>query len=99
MRRSLQSMVVVVAFTALLGCGTTPVAPTQASSEEFDPTALFARLAGCGPQKLPQGSKFRSRGHRLKTILVVQAAEDRGGDDTVEGEDPTAAGRSCETIV
>ena len=46
MRRSLQSMVVVVAFTALLGCGTTPVAPAQASSEEFDPTALFARLAG-----------------------------------------------------
>jgi hypothetical protein len=53
----------------------------------------------CGPQKLPQGAKFRSRGRRLKTILVVQAAEDRLGDDTVEGEDPIAAGRSCETIV
>ena len=37
MRHSLQSMVVVVAFMALLGCGTTPVAPTQASSREFDP--------------------------------------------------------------
>jgi hypothetical protein len=57
------------------------------------------RPDGCGPQKLPQGSKFRSRGRRLKTILVVQGAEDRFGDDTVEGEDPMAAGRSCETIV
>jgi hypothetical protein len=45
-RRSLQSVVLVVAFTALPGCGTTPVAPTPASSAEFDPTALFARLAG-----------------------------------------------------
>jgi hypothetical protein len=31
---------------ALTGCGTTPVAPTQGSSAEFNPTALFARLAG-----------------------------------------------------
>ena len=46
MRRSLQSVVLVVAFTALPGCGTTPAAPTPASSEEFDPTALFTRLAG-----------------------------------------------------
>jgi hypothetical protein len=41
-------------------------------------------------RRVPQ---FRSRGHRLKTILVVQAAEDRFGDDTVDGEDPMAAGR------
>ena len=46
MGRSLQSVVLVVASTALLGCGTTPAAPTPASPEQFDPTALFARLAG-----------------------------------------------------
>ena len=56
------------------------------------------QVASCGPQKLPEGPQFRSRGHRLKTILVVQAADDRLGDDTVDGEDPMAAGRSCETI-
>jgi hypothetical protein len=40
-----------------------------------------------------------SCGHRLKTIFVVQAAEQRFSDDTEAGTDPMAAGRWREPIV
>ena len=46
MRRCLESIVVVVMLTALHGCGTSPTAPRQTGPAEFDPTALFTRLAG-----------------------------------------------------
>jgi hypothetical protein len=48
MRRCLESIVLVVTFIALLGCGTSPspTTPRQTSPAAFDPTALFARLAG-----------------------------------------------------
>jgi hypothetical protein len=46
MRRCLEFIVVVVTCIALPACGASPTAPGQASPPEFDPTALFARLAG-----------------------------------------------------
>lgn len=46
MRRCLGSIVLVVTLIALLGCGTSPTAPRQTGPPEFDPAALFARLAG-----------------------------------------------------
>jgi hypothetical protein len=46
MRRCLESTGLVVTFIALLGCGTSPTAPGQTGPREFDPAALFAKLAG-----------------------------------------------------
>jgi hypothetical protein len=46
MRRCLQSIVLVVTFIALLGCGTSPTAPGQTDPAEFNPAALFAKTAG-----------------------------------------------------
>ena len=46
MRRCLESISLAVTLIALLGCGTSPTAPGQTGSAEFDPAALFARLAG-----------------------------------------------------
>ena len=51
-RRCLESVALLVALIALLGCGTSPTAPGpatapgQTSPPEFDPTALFAKLSG-----------------------------------------------------
>jgi len=45
-RRWLESIVLAVTSIALLGCGTSPTAPEQTGPAEFDPAALFARLAG-----------------------------------------------------
>lgn len=42
----LESIVLGVASIVLLGCGTSPTAPGQPDPAEFDPTALFATLAG-----------------------------------------------------
>jgi hypothetical protein len=46
MRRCLESIILVVTFIALPGCGTSPTAPRQTRPPEFDPAALFAKLAG-----------------------------------------------------
>jgi hypothetical protein len=46
MRRSLESIALLVTFIALLGCGTSPTAPGQTGPPEFDPAALLAKLAG-----------------------------------------------------
>ena len=46
MKRCLESIVLVVTFIALLGCGTSPTAPRKTGPAEFDPAALFAKLAG-----------------------------------------------------
>ena len=47
MTRCLESIVLVVTFIALLGCGSTsPIAPGPTRPPEFDPAALFAKLAG-----------------------------------------------------
>jgi hypothetical protein len=46
LRDMMKSIVVVVTFISLLGCGTSPTAPGQTRPPDFDPAALFARLAG-----------------------------------------------------
>jgi hypothetical protein len=46
MRRCLESVVLVVTFIALFGCGTSPIAPGPTRPPEFDPAAVFAKLAG-----------------------------------------------------
>lgn len=51
MRRCLESIVLVVTLTAVLGCGTSPTAPgptlrPQPGPPAFDPTALLAGLSG-----------------------------------------------------
>ena len=53
MKRCLESIVLIVTLIAPLGCGPSPAAPGASSAAaartapaEFDPTALFARLAG-----------------------------------------------------
>ena len=46
MRRCLESIVLIVTFIALLGCGTSPTAPGHTRPAEFNPNALFAKLAG-----------------------------------------------------
>jgi hypothetical protein len=46
MRRGLESIVLVVMLLSLPGCGTSPTAPQRLNPSEFDPTALFAKLAG-----------------------------------------------------
>jgi hypothetical protein len=52
MRRCPEAVVLLVAVIALVGCGTSPTAPGQptapgpTSPPQFDPTALFARVAG-----------------------------------------------------
>ena len=48
MRRCLKSLVFIVTFMTLAGCGASPTAPAPVRTrvEEFDPSALFARLAG-----------------------------------------------------
>jgi hypothetical protein len=48
MRRCLESLVLAVTLLTLAGCGASPTAPApvRARVGEFDPTALFARLAG-----------------------------------------------------
>jgi hypothetical protein len=45
MRLCMRLRVLVVALAGLLGCGKSPTAPAPASTE-FDPTAVFSRLAG-----------------------------------------------------
>ena len=39
-------IVLIVTCIGALACGTSPTAPRQTGSPEFDPTVLFARLAG-----------------------------------------------------
>lgn len=51
MRRCLESIVLVVTFIAVPGCGRSPTAPgqtgpPQTGPPEFDPAAVFAKLAG-----------------------------------------------------
>ena len=46
MRRCLKWAALVVTFTALHGCGSSPTAPRQTGPAEFNPAALFAKLAG-----------------------------------------------------
>jgi hypothetical protein len=46
MRRCLESIVLVLTFIALPGCGTSPIAPGPTRPPEFDPAAVFAKLAG-----------------------------------------------------
>jgi hypothetical protein len=46
MRRCLESFVLAVAFIVLIGCGSSPTAPRPTGPAEFDPAALFGRLAG-----------------------------------------------------
>ena len=45
-RKRIESIVVVAALVALGGCGTSPTGPEQSGPADFDPAALFARLAG-----------------------------------------------------
>ena len=85
-----------------LGCQNSYVESTSSNSS-FSTLALNT-VAVCDSDplwsaKTTGGFRFRSCGHRLKAILMVQAAENRFGDDAVAVADPMAAGRSGETIV